>query len=340
MSYDRGLKTVRLEMIDKPAQAESISHPAWIHSRAREGESFEETFLRLIEEYDLDIVVGIPQNNIILGTAYEPIPGATEDSIYRFDPFNPPADYDIDYVKNLGVHPSASIDEMASHFYKEWRRTQDKIGDRALVPAAWYHLVVHYFSTTFGWEATFYAAYTQPSLFLEVADKFKELTIKVLTAWAQTGIKYMICHDDIAMVDRTIFPPEWYREVVYPRYNEIFRPLTNANIPFMFMSDGKIDDLVPDIVKLGPSGFFMDDMVNFDRIAGEVGDSRFLMGNVKVGTLTLGDKSDIGEEIERVYKTGKRCKNHIIHCSGGIMHNIPVENVDFYFNKVRELRNQ
>ena len=35
------------------------------------------------------------------------------------------------------------------------------------------------------------------------------------------------------MVDRTIFPPDWYRETIYPHYKEIWKLLVDADIPFI-----------------------------------------------------------------------------------------------------------
>ena len=114
----------------------------------------------------------------------------------------------------------------------------------------------------------------------------------------------------------------------------------DADIPFIFYSDGKTDDLLPDIAQLGPSGFFMDDMVDFERMAEMLGETHFLLGGVKVNAITFGSHEDIDKEINRCLSIGKKCRSHIINCSGQIMPNVPVENADYYFKRTLELRNK
>lgn len=337
MSYERAIKAIRLQKTDIPAQWESIQHPQWILSHGDKSEPIEETFLRLVEEYELDIVTDIPSGNDTSESTPEYIANMTEDDLYRFDPFNPPNE-PIDYVQGLGVNPNASIDEMADCFQKEWKSKQDILGDRALYPGALWHQVVHYFSTTFGWEVMSVAAYANPAAFNETVSRFAALTKKLLTAWAQTDVPFMLCHDDLAMADRPIFNPDWYREVIYPHYKEIWKPLVEADIPFIFYSDGKTDDLLGDIAKLGPAGFFMDDMVDFERMAEMLGETHFLLGGAKVNALTFGSHEDIDKDINRCLDIGKKCRSHIINCSGQIMANVPIENADYYFNRTLELR--
>ncbi len=339
MSYERAIKAIRLQETAIPAQWESIQNPKWILSHAEKGERFEETFLHLLEEYKLDIVADIPSNNDNYGATREYIGNMSEDDVYRFDPFNPPTE-DIDYVQGLGIHPNASIDEMADYFQKTWKSRQDILGDRALTPGAVYHQIVHYFSTIFGWEVMSIAAYSNPSAFNETVSRFAALTKKILTAWAETDVPFMLCHDDLAMADRSIFSPDWYRETIYPHYKEIWKPLVDADIPFIFYSDGKTDDLLPDIAQLGPSGFFMDDTVDFQRMAEILGETHFLLGGVKINAITFGSQEDIDREINRCLNIGKKCRSHIINCSGQIMPNVPIANADYYFNRTLELRSR
>jgi len=336
LSYSRGLTAVKLKRTDKVPVWDNISHIKWIKSRAEQGEAFLDTYRRLLEVYDIDIVPSLPSKKSIYGTALQPLPHVDEEFIYCFDPFHPPDA--VDYVDALGIAPAVSVEEMAEHFYTKHMKLQNFIGERALVPGAQWHQIFHYFTTTFGLESTSYAAFSKSGRFINVVDRFAELSRKIYEAWAMTGVKFMICHDDLGMVDRTIFPPEWYREVLYPRYEYIWHPLIKAGIPFVFFSDGKTDALLPDISNLGPNGLYMDDMVDFEKMARLVGQKLFLLGNAKTSILMLGTEQDIKNDIQRCFDIGRKCKQHIMSCSGGLMENLPIQRVELYMELVEQFR--
>ncbi|MBD3315839.1 MAG: hypothetical protein GF344_08640 [Chitinivibrionales bacterium] len=339
MSKKRALDLINFKKTDICPYWESIDHPEWVLSRQKSNETFRDTYLRLMDEYEIDFTLRIPEDSgKQMGCVPEPIPVMTEEDIYRFDPFKPPSGHRIDYVEALGVPPSASIDEMADHFKNTLEKKQQTALETALVPGAHWHQIFHYFATTFGYEPVSVAAYMNPELFRESALKFAELTKKVHEAWVAAGAPFMYCHDDLAMVDRTIFPPDWYRETIYPLYDIIWEPLRKASMPFFFVSDGKTDELLPEIAKLGPSGFFLDDMVDLDRVADLLGENHILLGNIKISTITFGTKEEIDAEIKRCLDARKKCPWLCLNCSGKVMSNIPLENVDYYMDRVLELR--
>jgi hypothetical protein len=338
MGIERARKLVRGEEADTFCWWESMDNPDWVRSHAKPGEEFQQTFLRLVREFDMDIVMGVPTGETTVGTAPPYLHDLTIEDIYRFDPFNPPTGQPIDYVKCIGIDLNASVDEFAAHFQAKLDRQKQQLGDIALCPMPQWHQIFHYITTTFGLEQTSFAAYTDPDAFRELLKRFAALTKKVYQAWAKTDIELILAHDDIAMVSGPIFDPGWYAQEIFPLYDEIWQPLRDANIPFIFASDGKIDDLIPGISPLGPAGFFLDDMVDFEAVAQKVGEKHFFIGNASVNTLTYKDEAAIEADIDRCVATGKKCRGHVMQVSGHLMPNIANGKIDFYFDAVSKRR--
>ncbi len=340
MSYNNALRIIKHEKIDRPSQWEWVANPAWVRTKMLPNENMQDTMLRLYQEYDWDFGSADDVLGIGTGSVPAPLKNVTADMIYDFDPENPPEGKVIDYVQCLGVAPGCSAEQMAEVFHRKWHESQSRMGSLSLVPGAHYHQVLHYFTTTFGWEPTMYAAYDDPNRFEKVMDRFTELTVKVNEAWAMTGVRLMICHDDLAMIDRTIFPPDWYREYIFPRYKKCWEPLKKKGIAILFMSDGKIDALLPDLMPLEPDGLFIDAPCDLLSISEKYGSRLFLIGNVNVSALIEEDAEKIKSEIRRVVQQGASCENLIIRCSSGLDENIPPHAIQLYMDAVKEIRSE
>jgi hypothetical protein len=338
MSYDNALKIISHQKSSAPSQWEWIANPQWIESRQKDGESSIDTMRRLYDEYDWDFGGAAAVSGLGTGTALPPIREISLNEIYDFDPEHPPEGQLLDYTVTMGAEPSLPAERMAGIFAAKWQASQDMMFQRSMVPGAHYHQVLHYCTTTFGWEKTMLAAYENPTRFEELLDRLTALTIKVNEAWAMTGVRLMICHDDIAMVDRLLFPPAWYRQVILPRYEKCWTPLKKKNISILFMSDGKIDDIAADLADSGADGLFVDDVCDIGRITRQVGARCFLMGNIKLSALHTGDRGMILAEIRRLKIETAGCENLVVRCSAGIDENVPFGIVQFYMDEIKKIR--
>lgn len=339
MSYDTAYATV-FHTKKTTAWWEWIACEEWVKSKKHPGEGDLEVMTRLYEEYDFDFGCAGAVAGIGTGNVPEPLPGIDVEDIYEFLPEHPPQDLPIDYVKCLGISPAAPAEDMAEVFHKRWYAEQSRMGKRSMVPGGHYHQILHYFSTTFGFEPTIMAAFEDEDRFRRVVERFAELTRKIHSAWAMTGVEMMICHDDLAMRDRTIFSPEWNRQFVLRYYDYIWEPLRAKNIAILFMSDGKIDGIAPDICKLHPNGIFVDEPCDLEYLSGLCGEDMFLMGNVRGAELLSNDERRIRAEIDRVITQTSRSKNRILRASAGLDETLPAEAVEKYMNAVRAIRRE
>jgi len=76
--------------------------------------------------------------------------------------------------------------------------------------------------------------------------------VKMTKALVAAGVDFVFPADDVAHLRRAFFiPPKLFKEIWVKRMARIFEPAVNAGIPIMFHSDGRIDDIVEDLIEMG-----------------------------------------------------------------------------------------
>ena len=57
--------------------------------------------------------------------------------------------------------------------------------------------------------------------------------------------------DDVAFRTGLFILPKLFKEIWVPRMARIFKPALDSNVPIIFHSDGKIDEIVDDLIEMG-----------------------------------------------------------------------------------------
>jgi len=67
-----------------------------------------------------------------------------------------------------------------------------------------------------------------------------------------------------------IFHPNFYREYIFPRYKELWKPLKEKGIKVIFCSDGNFTEFIDDIVDAGADGFIFEPLSSLEYHRGEI----------------------------------------------------------------------
>ncbi|HIE18778.1 TPA: hypothetical protein EYP75_03530, partial [Candidatus Bathyarchaeota archaeon] len=178
---------------------------------------------------------------------------------------------------------------------------------------------------------TLRAAYRDPKRFERLLNKFAEISLRDLRAWAQCDIKAFISHDDICMTEGPMLSPAWLRRYVFPWYKRLWNELRSKGIKVLFCSDGNITKIVDDVAKAGADGFIMEPSCDLKLIAEKYGNEKILMGNVDLKALTFGDEEDVHDEVMRCLNTAGHFPGYFINVTGSIPDNVPLRNLEYYF---------
>ena len=122
--------------------------------------------------------------------------------------------------------------------------------------------------------------------------------------------------------------PGIFRRLVRDRTDETLRHLRPLGIPYVFHTDGKLDDVIPILLELGFS------MVHgCEKTANDLGDlvDRFgdrivLAGNMDIGFLTWASRKEIRRETLSMLETGSKKGKYVAACNTSPVDSIPDEN--------------
>ena len=163
--------------------------------------------------------------------------------------------------------------------------------------------------------------------------------VKMTKALVKAGVDFVWPADDVAFKTGLFIPPKIMREIWVPRMARIMEPAVNAGVPVMFHSDGKIDDIVEDLIEMGLSCLNPMDPYGIDyrEYKKRYGDRLCLSGNVDIEfPLSKGTPEDVDADVKKHMEILKPGYGYVATCSHSIVNYIPHENVIAYINAIHE----
>ncbi len=177
----------------------------------------------------------------------------------------------------------------------------------------------------------------------ELVEDMLELStqhfVKLTKAVIAEGIDFIWPADDVAFKTGLFIPPKIMKEIWVPRMARIMEPAVNAGIPVMFHSDGKIDDIVEDLIDMGLSCLNPMDPYGIDYrdYKARYGDRLCLAGNVDIEfPLSKGTPEDVEKDVAEHMEVLKPGNGYVATCSHSIVNYIPHENVIAYINAIHK----
>lgn len=238
----------------------------------------------------------------------------------------------FDAVKEYGL---PDMDELVAYYEKVYQDSQRENAEQVFT-GGYYKTLVSGAIDTFGWEMLLLAA-SEKDRFARVLNSFFELSLHHYKAWARTSIKVFICHDDMVWTQGPFMHPDFYRQVIFPRYKILWAILKKAGKKVLFCSDGTWTDFVDDIAAAGADGFIFEPTTDLNAVIERYGKSHVIVGSkVDCRTLTFGSKEQIKTEVDATLKLVRHCPGFIFAVGNHIPSNVPLEKALFYFEYLRK----
>ena len=352
MSFERAIKAINLEKTDKIPQQETIDHPEYMHKLLGLNpyknpiQAYVDTYKKL----DIDWIWGIPRRAVkfnegesakqskngssfytewgLAGSEWKKPYFSNVEEVLRYDP--------LINKERIGI----VTEEHNLSQIRAAKEDQRLMGNSALVTGLYYTTLFQFPIMVFGYELSSVAALTKPNQFKKILKKFAEISIENAKAWANSNIRVIACHDDIAIARGLFFPPQWYRENIFPWYKEIWKPIKERNLKVIFISDGDYTPLVDDLTAIGADGFIVNESMDLPFFIKKFGGSKVILGNMDTRLLTFGTPEQIKEEVLRCFSQAGNCPGYFLKTVGDIPHNVPLSNVEAYFETCRKYRNR
>lgn len=346
MSYERGLSALRLEMPDTIPHTEYVSHFELVRHLTgldpARPEERDEAWRRFFVATDYDFLWNSNDG---------PVPwsqrGRTsdmghaewlEDGSDRRDtvvcPFETVEEVlAFDAAEEYGL---PDFEGLVTYYRDTWRRTQER-HPGLVYPGGYYKTLVSGCIEAFGWEMLLRAIGSDPEGFDRVLEGVFKITEHHLRAWAKTEIEFFISHDDMVWTQGAIFRPAWYRRHVFPRYRRLWDILHDAGKKVIFCSDGNFTEFIDDLAAAGADGFIFEPLTSLEQVVERYGQTKVIVGNIDTRALTFGSREAVRAEVQRCADLGRGCPGYFFAVGNHIPPNVPLGNVLYYLDCIREL---
>lgn len=349
MSKKRALRAMSLESTDRVPCQEWIDHPEYI-KKITGIDPFEqptEAVVKLLKVLDIDWYVGIPEKSRKFKDGET---SKTEEGIKYTEWGFTGSQWEDEHIfkdeeEVLSYNPFTDTSgrvRIVTEKYRQERiddclKGQPLVGDSTLVTGLYYTTLFQSFILSFGWELFLITAKLEPERFKRTIELFTQFSIRNVEEWVAADTDVIFCHDDLSLSRGLVFPREWYTENIFPNYERIFEPIKKAGKKLIFVSDGNYSELIDDLFAVGVDGLIVDNYVNMEPVIEKYGKSKVICGNVDSRILTEGSMEDVRKEVKRCMDLGKKYPGYFIRAAGDLPHNIPLENIECYFNSCKEL---
>lgn len=150
-------------------------------------------------------------------------------------------------------------------------------------------------------------AFRYPNALKRLIERICEVKIAITEELIRKTSVDVICYgDDWGAEDRLLLSPKMWREFIKPYQAKLYRASKKHGVLVYQHSDGKVEDLIPDLIEIGV------DILNIQRecnnwreIIAKYGNRVTLWGGVSARTLDLGEPEKIIEEVEECCHLGK-----------------------------------
>lgn len=173
----------------------------------------------------------------------------------------------------------------------------------------------------------------------EILDISTEYWVKFVQAVIKEGVDIMYLADDIAYNSGLFIRPSVFKPLWLTRATKIFEPIVNAGVPILFHSDGKLDEIVEDLIDVGITCLTPMDPYGIDyrdykkRYGGRIG----LHGNIDIeNPLVRGTPADVEQDVKEHMEVLKPGGGYIAGSSHSIVNYIPHESFVTMINAIHK----
>ncbi len=242
-------------------------------------------------------------------------PFTTVDDVYAFDP-----------IEEYGLPDRA---EQVAAYQKQLDDNRSAF-PRQLGTGGYYKTIISGAIQAFGWDMLLLAA-ADPVKMEEVIDRIFRFTQFHMNAWVDTDAEVIIQHDDFVWTSGPFVRPDYYRQVIIPRYAELWKPLKAAGKKILFCSDGLFTMFMDDLAKAGAEGFIFEPCNDFAWVVERFGQSHCLVGSgVDCRDMTFHSWETVQAAMDSTFELARKCKGLIWAVGNHLPANIPQEIMERY----------
>jgi uroporphyrinogen-III decarboxylase len=222
-------------------------------------------------------------------------------------------------------------------YLKEYKEEAAKKNIAVLVSGG--DLFQQLYEFIFGIENFSLLLYDDYSLIEELIESGVEYWTGFTKYMVNEGIDLISFSDDLAFKSGLFVKYDIFKKLYLKRYKRVIEPAANAGLPVWFHSDGKIYEILEDLIKMGVNCINPMEPYSMDYkyLKKNYGKSLTLMGNIDITfPLTMGTPEDIRRDVKEHMEILKPGYRYICASSHDLPNCIPGENIVAFFDAIHE----
>jgi hypothetical protein len=184
-----------------------------------------------------------------------------------------------------------------------------------------------------GWEVFMLAAAMDPDGFNEkFLEKAYERSDELIGILCGIDSPFVFCHDDLADARGPVFRPGWYDKYIFPKYKKMWEKVRAAGKKVIFIADGNMKHFLGSLIDCGVYGVMLENpATDLDETLKYFGD-KVVIGGIDTKLLTFGTPDDVRKHTLELHEKTKGMPGFVMSSPGGIHGNIPLANLEAYFD--------
>lgn len=190
-----------------------------------------------------------------------------------------------------------------------------------------------------GYETFIRDMYTNPAYAERLLDRLLDWKIEWTKRLSELGVDIVQVGDDLGTQTGLMLPPRLIKRYLIPRYKTWFRVLKNTGVYVFFHCDGKIDEIIPDLIETGIDILnpVQPECMNPAEVKEKYGSKITIHGCISVQqTLPFGTADDVRREVSERIRTLGYDGGYIVAPAHTIDKHIPLQNVLALYETARE----
>ena len=187
-----------------------------------------------------------------------------------------------------------------------------------------------------GFETFYNSVYEDPELLANMFERVGTIQYEIfkrIIKHEQVGAVWT--GDDIAYSENLMVSPKLLRQHLFPWYKKMGALCKEVNKPMLFHSDGKLYDVIDDIIDCGFCALHPIEpkAMDINYVKKTWGDKLCIIGNIDLAyTLTLGTPQEVEEEVKQRIHDLAPGGGYCVSSSNSVTEYVPLEN----YNAMRE----
>lgn len=133
------------------------------------------------------------------------------------------------------------------------------------------------------------------------------------------------------------FAPAWYDRYIFPHYPDIFEEARKLGKKIVLVADGNMTEFLPRLVEVGIDGLMFENPATPLEAAIEHFGDRLLIGGIETAKLTFGTQDEVRRMVLDLADKTADYPGFAMASCGGLHGNIPLRNMEAYFDARAEI---